>query len=163
MDNAAALLDLSWSVQPREGRAFAAVFRWNGKQVAVSTGEKTEAKAKEAASKVIFRWFKDQGEKAPTVKSETFADASRGFLEAKYLSRKASTGHEVETILRRLAALLPEDWGKLTRKTFKPVIPKLKGGSQAEVLEKHPDHNPQVLALGGGTQWLAGARAEHRR
>lgn len=127
MDNASALLDLSWSVQPREGRAWVAMFRWRGKQVAVSTGEATEAKAKEAASKVIFRWFEKQGEKAPVTVSAAFPDAVRGFLEAKYMSRKPATAKEAEIILRRLSGLLNEDWGKLTRQTFKPVIPKLKG------------------------------------
>lgn len=127
MDNASALLDLSWSVQPREGRAWVAMFRWKGKQVAVTTGEGSEPEARKRAPEVIARWFKAQGEKPPVAVTSAFPDAARGFLEAKYMSRKPATAKEAEIILRRLAGVLPEEWGKLTRKTVKPLLPRLKG------------------------------------
>jgi len=132
MDNASALLDLSWSIQPREGRAWVAMFRWRGKQVAITTGEGTEPLARQRAPEVIARWFRAQGEKPPAAISSAFQDAARAFLEAKYMSRKPATGKEAEVILRRLAGLLPAEWGALTRQTVKPLLPALKGKASAK-------------------------------
>lgn len=129
MDNTAAFLDLSWSVQPREGRAWVAMFRWKGKQVAVTTLEHSEAKAKQRAPEVIARWFKKHGEKVPLSRTASFAEAAREFLEAKYLSRKPATAHEVRIVLDKVAGIMPEAWGNLTRKTAKPYWPRLKGSA----------------------------------
>lgn len=127
MDNASALLDLSWSVQLREGRAWVAMFRWKGKQVAVTTLEHNESKARARAPEVIARWFKKNGEKVPLSREATLTSAAAEFLEARYLSRKASTAREARVVLERLAGVMPEGWARLTRKTAKPYWSRLKG------------------------------------
>jgi integrase len=129
MDNASALLDLSWSVQPREGRAWVVMFRWKGRQVAVTTLEHNEVKARARAPEVIARWFKKNGEKVPLSRDATLSQAAAEFLEARYLSRKASTAKEARVVLERLAGVMPEGWAKLTRKTAKPYWGKLKGAA----------------------------------
>jgi integrase len=103
------------------------MFRWKGRQVSVTTLEHTEAKAKARAPEVIARWFKKNGEKVPLSRLATLEEAGREFLEAKYLSRKASTAKEARVVLERLAAVMPEGWARLTRKTAKPYWAKLKG------------------------------------